>query len=71
MKLFVPPPVEVHPDDLLRIEGLNQGDSLSMVIYGLSLSVLVEQIQGGYNIFLQSRKLQAPISNLPFPTLRY
>ena len=47
-------PGEVDPKYLLRKEGANQGEPLSMVLYGMRLSVLAEKIWGEYTVFIQS-----------------
>ena len=53
MKLLVRRAGGIEPETLLIGKGLTQGYPLSMVLYGMSLSVLVEQIWVEYPIFLQ------------------
>ena len=54
MQLLVRRPGEVETEILLIKEGVTQGNPLSMVLYGLILSVLAEQIRVEYPGFLQS-----------------
>ena len=54
LQLLIHRPGEVDPEALLSKEGVTQGDPLSMVLYGLSLSVLAEQIRGEYPGLIQS-----------------
>ena len=48
MKLLIPRPGEVHPEALLRSEGLTQCGLLFMVFYGMSLYLFEEKILGEY-----------------------
>ena len=43
---------EVDPETILSHERVAQGDPLSMVLYGLSLSVLVEHIRTELPVFI-------------------
>ena len=54
VKLFVRHPGGVYPEAILRKEGVTQEYPLSMVIYGMRLSVLEDQIRGEYPILFQS-----------------
>ena len=54
VQLLVRRPGEVETEILLIKEGVTQGNPLSMVLYGLILSVLAEQIRVEYPGFLQS-----------------
>ena len=48
LKLLVGHPGEVDPEDLLSREGVTQGDPLSIVLYRMRPSMLVEKIHGEY-----------------------
>ena len=54
VKLLVLLPGELETEYILRREGVNPRRTLSVVLYGLILSMLMEKIQGGHSIFLQS-----------------
>ena len=43
MKLLITRPGEVHPEALLRSEGVTQGGLLSVVLYGMSLYLFEEK----------------------------
>ena len=54
MQLLVCFPGKVEPENLLNKEGVTQGDPLSVFLYGMILSVLVDEIRCEYPVFLQS-----------------
>ena len=45
MQLLVCFPGKVEPENLLNKEGVTQGDPLSVFLYGMILSVLVDEIR--------------------------
>ena len=54
MQLLNRRPGEVKLETILSKEGVKQENSLSMVIFGISLSVMTEKIRGEYPVLLQS-----------------
>ena len=46
VKILVRHSGEVDMEDLLRKKGVTQGEPLSIMLYGLSMYILVEKIQG-------------------------